>query len=169
MTAIVLRSYASRVSEDVARVLAELLDVEPNAPDLFPQGVDDDGVERWYRAVRARIEEASAVIVLLTTELNDIMPGNLRGEGLLREVLAFWSEPARADPAKLVFICIDCDPDDLRSRPGGYEQLQDIIVRLAKKTGPIRVDSRALLDSSEARSALQHAVARRLQKFTANR
>jgi hypothetical protein len=170
MDVLVLRNYACSASWSVALKLAEtlyssrygMLAIDPNVPDSWPDGEDGDGIRRWYTAVRKRIEHVDAVVVLLSSALNEITPQNLRGVGLLSEVLAFWSAPESADPSKLIFVCIDCELCDIRSPPGLFEHLQDIIVPMARASEPICVSSELVTTAREEQLRLADFVVSRL-------
>ncbi len=95
--------------------------------------------------------------------MNAILPTAPSGVGLVSEILYFWdredSQPELVQ--KLVPVIVDCSLQDLRVAPGGYEQLQDIVVPLLQRCRPICVKTSDFNDATTARDFVDD-VARRL-------
>jgi hypothetical protein len=170
ITALVLRNYGCAESELAAECLALALHgprygsihVDPNNPDEFPDGKDENGVDRWYPYVQSRIAEVDYVIFMLSKALNDAVPNGPRGIGVLSEALSFWSAPDPKKERKLIFVTIDCSLADLRQPNGRFEQLQDIIVPLARRVGVIAVESASLTRFTPVPREVSDAVATRM-------
>jgi len=170
VTALVLRNYGCNRSKKAAVFLSQALqcdkygkiEVDLNNRDEALNGKDENGVDRWYRYIQKRISEVDFVILMLSNNINDAEPEVSSGTGLLSEALSFCSLHDKERTKKLIFVCIDCSVDDLRQPRGCFEQLQDIIMPLAKETGVIRLESDTLCMGKAARNKFADQVAAKM-------
>jgi len=90
----------------------------------------------WIPIVKKDMADSYRCLFLFSQELNN----KYCGIGLISEALQFWNEALNLTQNKMIPICIDCCPDQLRQPKGDYEQVQDIIVPIIKQVGSEKFD-----------------------------